>query len=90
MDAKVSGHRAIVVESDPFSLLVQPITDGDLKVSDFPVIDLVPLRWVIEGLFIVEDPLFEVMKAILVAFGSHAGTGFSVSDGLEEAIGDGA
>jgi hypothetical protein len=87
---EITGYCAIIVEPDPLSLLVQPIADGDLKVSDFPIVDLVPLGRMIEGLLIVEDPLFEVVEAIFVTFGGHTGAGFSISDGLEEAIGNGA
>jgi hypothetical protein len=83
---EITGYCAVVVESDPLGLLVQPIADGDLKVSDFPIVDLVPFGRMIEGLLVMEDPLFEVVEAIFVTFGGHTSTGFSVSDGLERPL----
>jgi hypothetical protein len=45
---------------------------------------------VVEGLFIVEYFLLEVVEAILVSLGGHARAGLAVGDGLKEPIGDGA
>ena len=87
--AEITGYCAVFVESDPLSLLVQPIADGDLKVGDFSIVDLISLRWVIEGLFVVEDPLFEVVEPIFVALGGHTRAGLAIGDGLEKSIGNG-
>jgi hypothetical protein len=86
----VPRYRTIVVEPNPFGFLVQPSTDWDVEVSDLPIVDLIALRWLIKGLLVMEHPLLQVMEAVFVMLGSHAGTRLLVSDGLEEPIGDAA
>jgi hypothetical protein len=79
----IAGDGAIVIEVDPLGLLVQPVADWDLEVSDFPIVELVSGGWLIEGLFIVEYPLLQVVDAIFIPFGGHAGTCLSISDHLK-------
>jgi hypothetical protein len=84
----VTRHGAVVVEPYPFGFLIQPFANRDLKVTDLPVVEFIALGWLVEGLFVVEYPLLQVVDVILVALGGHAGTRLSIGDGLEEPISD--
>jgi hypothetical protein len=61
-----------------------------VEVSDLPIIGLVAFRWLVEGLLVMEYLLFQVVEAVFVVFGSHAGARLSIGDGLEKPIGDAA
>jgi hypothetical protein len=88
LSAMVSGDRPVIIEADPFGLLVEPVADWNVEISDFTVVKGVSSRGLVEGILIVEDALFEVAEAIFVSFVQDAGAGFAVSDGLKEAICD--
>jgi hypothetical protein len=79
----VARHSAVVIESDPFGLLIQSLADQDVEVTDLPIVEFVALGWVIEGLFIVEYLLLQVVEMIFVALGGHADACLSVGNGLE-------
>jgi hypothetical protein len=88
LGAKIARYCAIVVESDPLGLLVQPIAHWDVEIADLAIVEHVP-RWrFIERSLVMEHLLFEAMEAILISLVRDAGASFSVSDGLEEPISD--
>jgi len=84
----IPGHHSIVIETDPLGLLIQSTADGDVEVTDLPIVEDVACGWLIEGVLIVQDPLLKGADMVLILFCGDSGVGLSVSDGLEESIGD--
>jgi hypothetical protein len=76
-------NGAIVVELDPLCLLVQPIAHWDVEVGDLAVVKHEPFRCMIEGVFVVEHALLQMVEAILVALLGDGGVGLAVHNGLE-------
>jgi hypothetical protein len=88
LGAVVPRHCTIVIEPNPFGLLIQSSADRDVEVSNLPIVELVAFRWLVESLLVMEYLLLQVVQVVFVAFGSHAGARLSVGDGLEESVGD--
>jgi hypothetical protein len=59
-----------------------------VKVRYFPIIEDIAYRWLVKCFLIVEDSLLHGVEAILIPLCGHGGVSFSVSDSLEEAVGD--
>jgi hypothetical protein len=59
-----------------------------VEVRYFPIVKHVAHGWLVECGLIVEDSLLQGMETVFISFRGYGGVGFSVSDGLEEAIGD--
>jgi hypothetical protein len=88
LGAVVAGDCSVIIETDPFGLLIEPVAHWDVEVGDLAVIDSVASRGLIESSLIVKDTLLEVVEMVFIPFSCDAGTGFVVGNGLEEAIGD--
>jgi hypothetical protein len=67
---------------DPFCLLVESIADWNVEVGNFAVVERVTGRGLVEGVFVVEDALFEVVNPILIPLYCDGSGGLSVGDGL--------
>jgi hypothetical protein len=57
-----------------------------VEVGDLPIVEYKPFRWMIEGVFVVEDALLQVMDAVVVMFLGNGGVSFTVCDGLKQSI----
>jgi hypothetical protein len=54
-----------------------------VEVADLPIVECKTLGWMIEGVFIVEDALLQVVDAILIGLLGNGGVSFAICDGLE-------
>jgi hypothetical protein len=86
--AVIARYSSVIIELDPLCLLVEAVTDRDVEVQDFPVVELITSRGLIETRLVVEDTLLEVVDAILVSLVIDAGRGLAVGNGLKEAVGN--
>jgi hypothetical protein len=68
--------------------LIEPVAHWDVKVGNLPVVEGVAYRRLIEGGLIMEHMLLKVVKAVFVLLVCNSGGGFSVGNGLKEAVGD--
>jgi hypothetical protein len=59
LGAKVAGDGAIVVEVNPFHLLVEPTANRNVEIGDLTIIEGVACGWLIEGCLIVKDSLLQ-------------------------------
>ena len=57
----------------PLGLLIEPVTNRDVKVTDLPIVDNETCGWLVEGRLVVEDSLLQVMDLILILFGGNCG-----------------
>jgi hypothetical protein len=67
----------------PLGLLIEPITNRDVKVSNLSVVEGEALRQLIEGPFVMEDVLFMPMELVFVGFGGDGGVSLTIGDGLQ-------
>jgi hypothetical protein len=49
----ITQDSPVIVEPNPLHLLVEPVTDWNVEVGDFAVVERVTVRRVVEGVFIV-------------------------------------
>jgi hypothetical protein len=78
----VPQDSPIVVEAYPLGLLIKPIANRDVEVSNLPVVEGEALRWLIEGPPVVEYTLFKAVESVLIGFGGDGGVGLAIGDGL--------
>jgi hypothetical protein len=78
----VTQDSTVFVELNPLCLLIEPVTNWDVEVCDFAVIECVAGGRFVEGVLIVQDTLFEVVDPILVLLRRKGGGGLSVGNGL--------
>jgi hypothetical protein len=78
----VPRDHAIVIEANPLCLLIEPITHWDVEIADLPVVEYEAGRRMVEGIFIMEDVLLQVVEAILVGFLGNGSVGFAIGNGL--------
>ena len=54
-----------------------------MEITDLSIIEYKALGCVVEGVFVVQDVLFQVVNAILIGLFGNGGVGFVIRDGLE-------
>jgi hypothetical protein len=42
---------------DPFCFLIESVANGDVEVTDLPIVENKTLQWLVKGVLVVEDAL---------------------------------